>query len=125
MISSTSKPNRKRLYVYIGVTLFVGLFSAVYEYFSHGVYSGFMIFAFAVPLIFGVLPELLARKWPGVRGGEWARLTRDFGVATLTVGMILQGIVEIYGTTNGYIPYFFVSGGLMIISGFIIQYFRK
>ena len=42
--------------VYVAVAAFCGLFSAIYEYFSHGVYSAWMIFLFAWPLVGGVLP---------------------------------------------------------------------
>ena len=43
-----------RLYVLAAVN--VGVFSAIYEKFSFGVVSLFMVFAFAVPLALGVLP---------------------------------------------------------------------
>ena len=46
-----------RLYVLAAVN--VAVFSAIYEHFSFGVYSPFMIFAFAVPLLMGALPFLL------------------------------------------------------------------
>ncbi len=114
MISSTSK---KPLFIYIGVTAFVGLFSAVYEYFSHGVYSAPMILAFLVPLVLGVLVELLGRRWPRLVASAWSNIFRSFAIATLTVGMILTGVMEIYGTTNSHVIYFFVAGGVMLLVG--------
>lgn len=41
------------------------------------------------------------------------------GVAYLTVGSILQGIVEIYGTTNGYIILYWIVGWILTLIGII------
>ena len=40
--------------IYIIVTLVCILFAMIYESFSHGVISNFMVYAFTIPLIFGV-----------------------------------------------------------------------
>ena len=37
-------------------TGFLALFGAIYEIFSHEVYSYFMLYAFAIPLAMGLLP---------------------------------------------------------------------
>ena len=56
-----------RLYVLAAVN--AAVFSAIYEHFSFGVYSPFMIFAFAVHLLIGALPILqLARACKKVSG---------------------------------------------------------
>ena len=44
---------------YAIVTLICLVVGVVYEIFSHGVWSVFMIGAFAVPLVLGVIPNLL------------------------------------------------------------------
>jgi len=41
---------------FAGITVFTAVFSAIYEYFSHGVYSGFMIWAALIPFFGVVLP---------------------------------------------------------------------
>ena len=41
---------------YAAVSAFMLLFGAVYEYFSHGVFSAFMVYAFLIPLLGGYLP---------------------------------------------------------------------
>ena len=46
----------------------LALFGAIYELFSHDVYSYYMIYAFAIPLLMGVLPYeamLVFNKYPG------------------------------------------------------------
>ena len=64
MILSTSAIDaRERMaragFFYLAVTLVCAAFGAVYEIFSHGVYSYFMLYAFAFPLCGGVLPCFL------------------------------------------------------------------
>ena len=51
---------QKTAFIYVCVSIFCALFGGVYEYFSHGVRSNYMIFAFMVPLLAGAAPNLLA-----------------------------------------------------------------
>ena len=123
MISSTSssKSAKKSLFIYIGVTIFAGVFSFVYELFSHQVYSDFMVYLFVFPLVLGVIPNALALAIPRLNvGSAWQKTVQAFAVATLSVGSILQGIVEIYGTTNSLINYFFIVGGVFLLTSIII-----
>ena len=75
------------------------LFSAVYEAYSHGVYSYFMIYAPAIPLVFGVtlyIILLFAEKFPSrVFLNLW-----NSAIAAFSVGSVFKGVLEIYGTTN-------------------------
>ena len=43
-------------FIYLLLALVLALFGAVYEVFSHGVYSYYMLYAFAFPLAGGALP---------------------------------------------------------------------
>lgn len=104
--------------MYAAITVGCGLVSFIYELFSHGVYSNFMVYLFAIPLFLGVMPELATRIWPKLAvGSSWQRTVRAFAVATLVVGSLLEGVVEIYGTTNQFIMYYFWTGlGLLLMS---------
>lgn len=77
-----------------------------------------MVYLFAIPLLLGVLPQLAALTNPKLAvGSSWQKTIHAFAVATLTVGSLLQGIVEIYGTNNRCIAYYFVVGiGLLAVS---------
>ena len=98
-------------FVYLLVSLFCVLFGAVYEYYSHEVYSAYMIYAFVFPLAGGALPFTLISRYgcrciPG-------RLTRNLyhaGIAALTVGSIMEGVMEIYGTTNEMLKIYWIVG---------------
>ena len=64
MFTSEKSPGNGRfglpLGAYLTASVFCALFGAVYELFSHGVYSYWMIYAFAFPLLLGAIPCLAA-----------------------------------------------------------------
>ena len=102
----------------IAATAFAA-FGAIYEHFGHGVYSYFMLYAFMVPLVLGVIPLLFFKKrFPDRALGLWHCM-----IGTLTVGSIFQGVLEIYGTTNRMIMVYPVAAGALavcaIVSGII------
>ena len=98
-VPSTANP-LKTSFAYLVAVLFCAFFGAVYELFSHGVYSYFMMYAFAIPLALGVLPNLAATRFGWRAPNKLAANAWNSGVAALTVGCIFQGALEIYGTTN-------------------------
>lgn len=126
MILCTSDINEKTgaektAFAYFLIALFCALFGAVYEVFSHGVYSFYMLYAFAFPLAGGTLPFwLIARKDCKRYPATFARNLYHSGIATLTVGSIVRGVLDIYGTTNVLTGYYFFVGGLLVIAGVIM-----
>ena len=98
-------------FIYLLVSLFCVLFGAVYEHFSHEVYSGYMIYAFVFPLAGGALP-LTALTIYGCRQlpGRLALNLYNAGIAALTVGSMMEGVLEIYGTTNDLIQIYWIAG---------------
>jgi hypothetical protein len=130
VILSTSdiRIKRKKAYkaaiIYLAITLFCGLFSLIYEYFSHGVYSNYMIYLFLFPLIGGVLPFIAVGIINKLNFPRTLSLNLyNSGIASLTVGSCLQGVLEIYGTTSYYMPVYWVAGMFFIASGIIIYLF--
>ena len=102
----------------IAGTAFLALFGAIYEAFSHEVYSYFMIYAFAVPLTLGVLPYallLISLNYPG----RAALNLWNSGNAAISVGCVFRGVLEIYGTTNSLSVIYPVSGLLLLTAGLI------
>lgn len=90
-----------RLYVLAAVN--VGVFSAIYEKFSFGVVSLFMVFAFAVPLLLGGLVFFLLGRALKKTGSTLPTLACKFwhaATATLTTGFLFRGVLEIYGTSS-------------------------
>ena len=109
---------------YILITLFCILFSLVYEHFSHGVYSDYMLYMFLFPLIGGVLIFSmigLVRFLPIPK-----RLVINLynsGIATLTIGSCLNGVLEIYGTNSDLISIYWLLGGFLTLSASLIYLF--
>ena len=101
-----AKSAAKTAFVYLLLSLFCCLFGAVYERCSHEVYSYWMLYAFAFPLAGGTLPFSLLQMAKGKRyPNALARNLYHAGIAAFTVGSILQGVLEIYGTTNELMKY--------------------
>ncbi len=104
-------------FAYLAVTALTALFGGVYEIFSHGVWSGWMVYAFAFPLALGALPFswLALGRRPLPR--RWVCRLHHSGVATLTIGSIMEGVFAIYGTTSRLtIVYWIVGIALLILA---------
>ncbi|MBR4580094.1 MAG: hypothetical protein IKO32_02550 [Lachnospiraceae bacterium] len=76
------------------------VFGGIYEQFSHGVYSNYMIYAFLIPLMLSVFPAFVFLLIGKIEVPDAVRTLWNLAVATLTVGCIFKGVLEIYGTTN-------------------------
>lgn len=91
----------RTVYIYIGVTIFIGIFGAVYEVFSHNVFSPAMYLAWIIPCTLGVFVYLLLAFIPMEKvPGLVTACVYNFGVGMLTIRSIFIGVIEIYGTTN-------------------------
>jgi len=117
-------PARKTALKYLAVSLFCGFFSWVYERFSHGVYSNYMVYLFLFPLLGGALPFGAIwlsgfRRFPG----RTAAALYHCGIATLAVGSCVSGILSIYGTSSAYMHFYWSVGGLMAAAGLAIYLF--
>lgn len=119
---------------FAGITIFTFIFSVIYEYFSHGVYSGFMICAAFIPLVGVVLPYTIwlrraARRAARKDQEDYRNYTdRDeqetlagvadsiyrSAVSTFLLGSIFMGILEIYGTTNRLSKVYWIVGGVLL-----------
>lgn len=112
--------------VFLCVTVFVVIFSLVYEYFGHGVKSNAMLYAFLFPGLLGLLPTVIlgctgAMRRTAYAGGIRVAVNLWYcGIATLTVGALLFGVVEIYGTTYHLLKYYYYVGFGLAAAGIIL-----
>ncbi len=107
-------------YVFLGITLLCGLFSFVYEQFSHHVYSNYMIFLFLFPLVGGVLPYGILGTMRNVRApSRFAINAYNSGIAALTVGSAMKGALDIYGTASDYILVYWIAGTVLVLAGIL------
>ncbi|MCD8117678.1 MAG: hypothetical protein LUE21_11335 [Oscillospiraceae bacterium] len=124
---STSATEHARLtaartaFVYLLAAVFCMVFGAVYEHFSHNVYSWYMIYAFAFPLLGGGVPfcaMTLLDRCPVP-----SRLPLNLynsGIATLTVGSVFQGVLAIYGTTSRLTRVYWTAGIVLTAAGAVL-----
>ena len=116
---------RRDLPYLLAGTVFLALFGAVYEHFSHGVYSYYMIYAFAVPLILGVVPCVAALAYQACPPPAPRRLW-NAGIAVLSVGSVMRGVLDIYGTTNALIAVYGAVGCVLLgLAALRMLFFRR
>jgi peptidoglycan/LPS O-acetylase OafA/YrhL len=122
---STSERKKRRIKwstAWLFIALFCAAFSAVYEIFSHGVYSLAMIFLFIWPLLLGALPCFFLEKKNMAMPG---RLYQD-GIVILTLASLIAGILEIYGTSSPYtVPFFWAGIAVAAIGAGMDFYMRR
>lgn len=95
----SASSRKKPIFIYLLLSLLCAVFSQVYLYFSHGVTSPYMQFLCLIPFFLGFVPALalyFSRFTPGALSLVFYRCA----VATLTLGSLTRGILDIYGTTS-------------------------
>lgn len=119
--SDTKKYSRVAL-IYLIITVLCALFGAVYEYFSFGVYSYFMLYAFVFPLVGGAIPSLcISLIRPEFSTWSICETLHHCAIATFTVGSIIQGVLEIYGTTNQAVQYYWYAGIAALLAAVLLH----
>ena len=109
----------KTALAHLCAAVFCVFFGAVYERFSHEVYSYWMIYAFALPLTLGTLPMLSLALWGRMLPGQVSLWLWNAGIAALTVGCIFRGVLDIYGTTNRLWAAYPIVGGALLALGLV------
>lgn len=110
----------KKSLIYLGISIFLFIFGQIYEYFSHGVYSSYMMFAFLIPFIGLFIPSLLNNLILKRKITDNVTLPWKCGIATLTVGTIYKGVLEIYGTSGTFEQVYLIIGSLLCIIATIV-----
>lgn len=117
-IKSSKKTVLKHAFGNFLAALFCVLFGAVYELFSHDVFSYFMLYAFCFPLVLGTLPMLIMymTKFSHMPSRVVLNLYNS-AIATLTFGSLFEGVLEIFGTMNDLTAVYWIVGfSLLLIS---------
>ena len=104
------------------ICLVIGI---VYELFSHGVFSVLMVGAFTVPLIFGALPNLVIGLAGFKEPGYAAENVYACGIVSLTTGFMINGVLDIFGTTNSLLKYYFIAGAFFTLLGAVLYFIQR
>ena len=115
---------KKNLKKYIIFTLFTLLFGIIYEQFSFGVTSYYMLFGFCIPLILGIIPSTVFLELNIKKPDQFTFSIYNKAVITLTIGSLLKGALDIYGTTNKLIIIYPIVGIILLITS-NLMYFTK
>ena len=112
----------KTVKIYGFTTLFCIAFNYIYSLFGHGVSSPFMSYAFAFSLVLGV-GGFIALGRLNVNNRIAFNLY-NAGIATLTVGSLLRGIIDIAGADTIYPVYYFVVGTVLVAVGGLMYFYQ-
>ncbi len=133
-IKVSDKKNRmkKTVVAYLFVTILTIIFNKVYSLFGHGVSSDAMTYMFLYPLIGGsfvyLIMALFFSKLYLFKGYRGIYNLYNSGIAVLTVGSMLKGVMEIAGTASLYIKFYYIvgyallGGSLLFYSYLMINY---
>lgn len=124
-IERFGKEIEKLVFTYLIITLVCAGFGAVYEFFSHGVYSYYMLYAFMIPFLGGTVYFYCILYFRSKIPRCIARRFQHFGILTVTVGCMVCGILEIYGTTNHLVNIYFIVGGMFFVIGNFMYLLQK
>ena len=92
----------------------------------HEVYSFFMIYAFMLPLSGGTLPDLLiSLQLKPPCHHRVASVCGHPGIAAHTAGCIVQGILDICGTTNQLTKVYAWLGALLLAAALLALVFQR
>ena len=118
---------KKNARIYIFITMFVFIFSYIYEIFSHDVYSLYMMLSPLIPLILGVLVNyILYFINTNLKISNLNSNIHNSIVIALTLYCILNGVLEIFGTTNSLVYlYIYISILLAILNVILFIKNRK
>ena len=108
--------------IYVFTTLFCIAFNYVYSLFSHGVSSPFMSYAFVFSLVLGVVGFTVFGRLN--LDDRTAFNLYNAGIATLTVGSILRGTIDIAGADTTYPVYYFFVGTVFVAIGGLMYFYQ-
>lgn len=117
---------KKAAIVYGAVAVFAVIFNIVYTVFGYGETSPFMQFMFAAPLIGGAIPAIILAATR--RDGAVSRAAFNLwnsGIATVTVGCLVRGIINISGRFTDFDVYYWIAGGALIAAAIAVQLAAK
>ena len=116
MSDKNSRSLLKNAFGNLAAAMFLAIFGAVYEHFSFGVWSPFMVYAFMIPLALGAVPYLYLAVWKPIPADRFAFRIWNSGIAALSVGCVFKGVLDIYGTTNRLLSVYPITGAVLLVT---------
>jgi len=120
---NTKKTIKKNAITFFFVAIFCVIFNYVFSYLGHSVISNSMRFAFLYPLVMGTGVYLILHYFH--RYEIVSNNLYNTGIATLMVGSIFQGIIDITGADTTYAKYYFMIGIPLVVIAIVLNIFTK
>ena len=126
LYTSDTVQNRKirTAFKYLVISIALAAAGAIYEHFSFGVYSYYMIYAFMIPLAGGALPFMIMH-FRGEEESSGIVTASEYlyhaAVATLTAGSIMHGALEICGRPNSLTMIYPVAAAVLILPAAVLK----
>lgn len=121
LMERRSSPTRRAVTTI--VTLVTG---TVFEFFIHQVYSPLMYLLFMIPLVLGVVPNLVAKMTGKIfLESEDAQAAYKMGVLTFIFGSFLKGVFDIYGTSSVYPTFYLPVGAVLLVATLGLELYYK
>lgn len=125
-MKSKRKQLSKTILVYLILSLIAVVVDKVYGIFGHGVDSKAMTWMFLYPLLGGALfYSAINLFFPNIIKFASYRVFYNIynsGIATLTFGSFLKGILEIAGTNSLYLVFFYGGGAVFLAVALIMMF---
>lgn len=120
------KQLKKTIVSYLILSILAIIINKIYGIFGHGVSSVAMTWMFLYPLIGGsflyFFIYVFANKIIKFVGYRLFFNIYNSGIATLTFGSFLKGVMDIAGADSAYLVLYFVVGSLFTTAGLILMF---
>lgn len=113
---------KKQSIIYFIISIITLIISILYELFSHNILSLYMICSFLVPLILGSTISLLIYKkvFKKIPNRISVNLY-NASIATITIFLFVNGILEIAGRTNNLIYVYIIVSIILLLISFLTR----
>ncbi len=116
----SKKTIKKTLVTYIFLTILLYIASVIYLKLSYGVVSKYMKYLALIPLVLGVFLYFILSLFKNLKHNRISFNLYNSGVFTLTIGSLLQGILEICGAHSFYTIWYLRIGITLILISIIL-----
>ncbi len=118
MSTSSDKNSTQKMAFYGYLALLLMACVNLYEFFSHQVYSQVMRMVWLYPILGGLVMIGLFERWMVFR--TISLYLWKMAMFTLSIGHILFGIFEIYGSETNIVYLYFFMGGLLVLVSIVL-----
>lgn len=106
---------------YLIISIITLIISLIYELFSHGVYSKSMLLSFLIPLLMGSFMYYIIYSHKKRFVYDLPSKIYNSSIITFLLYLFINGILEIYGTTNNILDIYLYLGFILLIISILLN----